>query len=64
MTQENTAPYRTNLEQITVQYFCNNIDAVLERVEKEDTRFMILDGDGKECCMLCPVDQPREHYHD
>ena len=44
-----------NMERITRQYLCDNFDEVLERVDKEDIGFVILDEEGKDGQVLCPA---------
>ncbi len=43
------------MERITRQYLCDNFDEVLERVDKEDIGFVILDEEGKDGQVLCPA---------
>jgi len=44
------------MERITRQTFCDNLDAYLEKVNKEDIGVVILDDDGKEDLVLCPAE--------
>ena len=44
------------MERITRQAFCDNLDNYLERANKEDTGFVILNDDGKEDLVLCPAE--------
>lgn len=48
------APLDT-MERITRQYLCDNFDEVLERVDKEEIGFVILDKEGKDGQVLCPA---------
>lgn len=56
MSQVENESYVGNIASITVQYFCDNIDEILCRVEKEGIKFLILDDNGEVCCVLCPMD--------
>ena len=48
------APLDT-MERITRQHLCENFDEVLERVDKEDIGFVILNEEGKDGQVLCPA---------
>lgn len=43
------------MERITRQHLCDNLDEVLERVDKENIGFVILDTEGKDGQVLCPA---------
>ena len=43
------------MERITRQHLCDNFDAVLERVDKENIGFVILNEEGKDGQVLCPA---------
>ena len=43
------------MERITRQALCDAFDHVLDRVDKEDTGFVILDEEGKDGYVLCPA---------
>ncbi len=43
------------MERITRQHLCDNFDEVLERVDKEDIGFVILNEEGKDGQVLCPA---------
>ena len=43
------------MERITRQKLCEDFDVVLDRVDKEDIGFVILDDEGKEGYVLCPA---------
>lgn len=43
------------MERISKQKFCEDFDNVLERVDKEDIGFVIVDDEGKEGHVLCPA---------
>lgn len=43
------------MERITRQKFCDNFDEILDRVDKEDIGFVILDNEGKDGPVLCPA---------
>lgn len=43
------------MERITRQKLCDDFDGVLERVDKEDIGFVILDDEGKDGYVLCPA---------
>lgn len=48
------APLET-MDRISRQFLCDNFDEVLERVDKEDIGFVILDEEGKDGQVLCPA---------
>lgn len=50
------------MERITRQVFWDNLDEYLDRVNKEDIGFVIVDDDGKDDMVLCPADWIRYHY--
>lgn len=43
------------MERITRQKLCDNFDEILDRVDKEDIGFVILDNEGKDGHILCPA---------
>lgn len=43
------------MERISKQKLCNNFDEILDRVDKEDIGFVILNDDGKDGYVLCPA---------
>lgn len=43
------------MERITRQQFADNFDEILEKVEKENVGYVILDNEGKDGQVLCPV---------
>ena len=43
------------MERITRQKFCDNFDEILDRVDKEDIGFVILNNEGKDGHVLCPA---------
>lgn len=43
------------MERITRQKLCNDFDNILERVDKEDIGFVILNDEGKDGYVLCPA---------
>lgn len=43
------------MERITRQQFADNFDKILEKVEKENVGYVILDNEGKDGQVLCPV---------
>lgn len=43
------------MQRITRQQLCDNFDEVLERVDKEDIGFVILNEEGKDGQVLCPA---------
>lgn len=43
------------MERISRQKLCEDFDNVLERVDKEDIGFVIVDDEGKEGHVLCPA---------
>lgn len=43
------------MERISRQKLCEDFDNVLERVDKEDIGFVIVDDEGKEAHVLCPA---------
>ena len=43
------------MERIFRQHLCDNFDEVLDRVDKEDVGFVILNDDGKDGHVLCPA---------
>lgn len=43
------------MEKITRQYLYDNFDEILERVDKEDIGFIILDNNGEDGQVLCPA---------
>ena len=43
------------MERITRQHLCDNFDAVLERVDKENIGFVILNEEGIDGQVLCPA---------
>lgn len=43
------------MERISRQKLCDDFDNVLDRVDKEDIGFVILDDEGKEAHVLCPA---------
>ncbi len=43
------------MERISRQHLCDNFDEVLGRVDKEDIGFVILNEEGKDGHVLCPV---------
>lgn len=43
------------MERITRQKLCDDFDNVLDRVDKEDIGFVILDEEGKDGYVLCPA---------
>lgn len=43
------------MERITRQHFADNFDEILEKVEKENVGYVILDNEGKDGQVLCPV---------
>ena len=43
------------MERISRQTLCDNFDEILDRVDKEDTGFVILNDDGKDRYVLCPA---------
>lgn len=43
------------MERITRQKLCDDFDAVLDRVDKEDIGFVIQDEQGKDGYVLCPA---------
>lgn len=43
------------MERITRQVLCDDFDNVLDRVDKEDIGFVILDDEGKDGYVLCPA---------
>ncbi len=43
------------MERITRQQFADNFDEILEKVEKENVGYVILDNEGKDGQILCPV---------
>lgn len=43
------------MERITRQQFADNFDEILEKVEKENVGYIILDNEGKDGQVLCPV---------
>ncbi len=43
------------MERITRQHLCDNFDEVLDRVDKENIGFVILDTEGKDGQVLCPA---------
>lgn len=43
------------MERISRQKLCEDSDNVLERVDKEDIGFVIVDDEGKEGHVLCPA---------
>ncbi len=43
------------MERITRQKLCDDFDGVLDRVDKEDIGFVILDDEGKDGYVLCPA---------
>lgn len=51
MTLKSTA----TMERITRQQFADNFDEILEKVEKENVGYVILDNEGKDGQVLCPV---------
>ncbi len=44
------------MERITRQELCDNFDSILDRVEKEDCGFVILNEEGKDSEVLCPAE--------
>lgn len=48
------APLET-MDRISRQFLCDNFDEVLERVDKENIGFVILDEEGKDGQILCPA---------
>lgn len=43
------------MERITRQKFCDNFDEILDRVDKEDIGFVILNNEGNDGHVLCPA---------
>lgn len=43
-----------SLERISRQYLCDNFDQVLDRIDKENTGFVILNDEGKDGQVICP----------
>lgn len=43
------------MERITRQHLCDNFDTILERVDKENIGFVILNEEGKDGQVLCPA---------
>lgn len=43
------------MEHISRQKLCDDFDNILDRVDKEDTGFVIVDDNGKDRCVLCPA---------
>lgn len=43
------------MERITRQQLADNFDEILEKVEKENAGYVILDNDGKDGQVLCPA---------
>ena len=43
------------MERITRQRLCDNFDEILDRVDKEDIGFVILNDEGKDGYVLCPA---------
>jgi len=43
------------MERITRQQLADNFDEILEKVEKENVGYVILDNEGKDGQVLCPV---------
>lgn len=43
------------MERITRQHFADNFDEILEKVEKENVGYVILDNEGNDGQVLCPV---------
>ncbi len=43
------------MEKITRQQLCDNFDEILDRVDKENVGFVILDSDGENKHILCPA---------
>lgn len=44
----------SSMERISRQYLCDNLDEILDRVDKEDIGFVIQDENGKDGHVLCP----------
>lgn len=45
----------SQMERITRQYLCDNLDAVLDRVGKENIGLVITDDNGNDDLVLCPA---------
>ena len=43
------------MERITRQQLCDNFDKILDKVDKEDIGFVILNPDGTDGQILCPA---------
>lgn len=43
------------MERITRQYLADNFDEILEKVNKEDIGYVILDNEGRDGQVLCPA---------
>lgn len=43
------------MERITRQQLADNFDEILEKIEKENVGYVILDSEGKDGQVLCPV---------
>ena len=43
------------MERITRKTLCEDFDNILDRVDKEDTGFVILDDESKDRYVLCPA---------
>lgn len=43
------------MERITRQQLADNFDEILEKIEKENVGYVILDNEGKDGQVLCPV---------
>lgn len=43
------------MERTTRQHLCDNFDTILERVDKENIGFVILNEEGKDGQVLCPA---------
>ena len=44
-----------SLPRIGVKELCDNFDSILDKVEKENTAYVIVDENGKEAVVLCPI---------
>lgn len=54
MRNRNYLETLSQLKRINRQYLFDNYDWILNQLVKEDTGFVIMDGNGKDCYVLCP----------
>lgn len=52
------------MERITRQQLADNFDEILEKVEKENVGYVILDNEGKDGQVLCPAKWFETEAHD